>query len=111
MNALELIAAERGRQINEEGWTPDHDDQHTCGQLSAAAGCYALSASGFLGTVELRDWHKCWAPGVKMKLWPFLLDWWKPATPIRDLVKAGALIVAEIERLQRIEQTAEKEAA
>lgn len=37
--------------------------------------------------------------------WPFTwwLDWWKPTTYRRDLVKAGALILAEIERLDRRE--------
>jgi len=34
--------------------------------------------------------------------WPFSSEWWKPAQdPIRNLVKAGALIAAEIDHLQR----------
>lgn len=34
--------------------------------------------------------------------WPWHSSWWKPSDdPIRNLVKAGALIAAEIDRLQR----------
>lgn len=38
-------------------------------------------------------------------MWPFSQEWWKP-TPddrIRELAKAGALIAAEIDRLQRMQ--------
>jgi hypothetical protein len=97
---IELIAEERARQISEEGWTAEHDEIHDRGEIPAAAACYALNASGFLSPLEMRSWHKKFAPGVKVKLWPWGLDWWKPTTPIRDLVKAGALIAAEIDRLQ-----------
>ena len=41
----ELIAAERQRQVEQEGWTPEHDDEHADGALAQAAGCYALQAS------------------------------------------------------------------
>lgn len=40
------------------------------------------------------------APGHSPPGWPWAW-WWKPSTEIRDLVKAGALIAAEIDRLQR----------
>jgi hypothetical protein len=88
MNGVELIAAERERQVTEEGWTPEHDDQHKGGQLAEAAACYAVQASG--GTVTRYDW-------------PWESKWWKPGDPLRGLVKAGALIAAEIDRLQRRE--------
>ena len=82
---IELIAEERKRQVDEEGWTEEHDDQHTCGELKIAAACYTT----------LSD-HP--APSF----WPWLIEWWKPSgDPIRNLVKAGALIAAEIDRLQR----------
>jgi hypothetical protein len=89
MSAIELIAAERQRQIEVEGWSPEHDDQHRRGELARAAACYAV------GSNELRDGHN----GVM----PWESRWWKPSPDnrVRDLVKAGALIVAEIERLQR----------
>ena len=86
MTGLELIAAERQRQIDVEGWTPEHDAEHSNGELIQAAACYALSADGFRGVPTL---------------WPFARQWWKPSNPIRDLAKAGALIAAEIDRLQR----------
>jgi len=94
---IELIAAERARQITEEGWTADHDDtEHPAGQLAGAAACYALWHSVYLHSGVL--WR------FIMALWPWSHEWWKPtqpADPIRDLAKAGALIAAEIDRLQR----------
>lgn len=104
MTAIELIAAERARQIAVEGWTPGHDDEHDGDELADAAACYALSADRRVmesKTTSLTPWtqeRRC-VP----KDWPWEVWAWKP-TPddrIRELVKAGALIVAEIERLQR----------
>jgi hypothetical protein len=43
------------------------------------------------------DYQKTFSPAR----WPWSQDWWKPTNPRRDLVKAGALIAAEIERLDR----------
>lgn len=84
-----LIIKERQRQIDEEGWTPQHDDRHTNFQLVCAAVCYCMaSSSHILGTY----WPVNWS------------NWWKPTTPVRNLVKAGALIAAEIDRLQRLEE-------
>lgn len=84
--ALRDVAAERQRQITAEGWTPEHDDEHENGQLAAAAACYALFANMQVTTP---------AP------WPWSLNWWKQSGQRRDLVKAGALILAEIERIDR----------
>lgn len=89
---LQLIAEERQRQVEVEGWTPEHDDEHSDGELSDAAACYAC-------TGKLNPYRN----NVISMIWPWKFAWWKP-TPddrIRELVKAGALIVAEIERLQR----------
>lgn len=87
--AIDMIAAERRRQIDAEGWSPGHDDgENSEGQLAMAAACYALHP----GDEE---------PNSPPKFWPWGEDWWKPGDRIRELVKAGALIVAEIERLQR----------
>jgi hypothetical protein len=87
---LEEIAAERGRQMEEEGWTPLHDDDHVAGELAKAGGCYAIwSASTNRGKA-----------GHPVQ-WPWSPHWFKPTTPRRDLIKAAALIVAEIERLDR----------
>jgi hypothetical protein len=82
-----LIAAERQRQIEQEGWTPEHDEHHRHGELAEAAVCYAYASLG--------QWHRS-IPN----LWPWDASWWKPsADPCRNLAKAGALIAAEIDRL------------
>ncbi|CUJ54388.1 hypothetical protein [Achromobacter sp. 2789STDY5608628] len=86
------VLAERQRQISVEGWTPDHDDQYWKGQLASAAGCYAMFTLAY-------------PAGEPVSYWPWLPGWWKPsAEPRRNLVKAGALILAEIERLDRAAQ-------
>ena len=85
--AVRDVIAERRRQIETEGWTPEHDDEHGAGEMAAAAACYALNAAG-CGCEVARNW-------------PWDRSWWKPSTPRRDLVKAGALVLAEIERLDR----------
>lgn len=90
MDAIELITAERERQITQEGWSITHDDSHESEELARAAACYAMPSF----------WR---VESIFGMLWPWWSKWWKP-TPedrIRELVKAGALIVAEIERLQR----------
>ncbi|HHQ3854055.1 TPA: hypothetical protein ACSPXK_005798 [Pseudomonas aeruginosa] len=89
------VQAERKRQVEVEGWTPLHDDEHADGQMAQAAGCYALHAGG-IGT----DWPDGLQNGSAL-FWPWDKDWWKPTTPRRDLVKACALALAEIERLDR----------
>jgi len=82
-----LIATERQRQIDVEGWTPDHDDGQARDEIARAAAQYAIPT---------------YLRGVS--LWPWGSEWWKP-TPsdrVKELVKAGALIAAEIDRLQRL---------
>ena len=86
------VAAERRRQVEAEGWTPEHDDEHVVGELATAGASYALVAVGY-GLLALRTWP--WPAGLK------------PTTPRRDLVKAGALILAEIERLDRMAERQE----
>ncbi|MGN6206039.1 hypothetical protein [Humibacter sp.] len=93
-DGVSLIAAERERQISAEGWTPGHDDEHAREQMARAAACYALPP-------EYRDVGR--SDGTPFE-WPWERKWWKP-TPddrVRELVKAGALIAAEIDRLQRV---------
>ena len=92
---IEAIAAERRRQIEAEGWTPEHDDDHAGGELAKAAGCYAWAAaqSDELRGV-FRDPPPTWPP-----IWGS--KWWKLKDRRSDLVRAGALIAAEIGRLDR----------
>ena len=39
LDAIADVVGERTRQILDEGWTPEHDDAHTDGQLAQAAAC------------------------------------------------------------------------
>lgn len=85
------ILTERQRQISAEGWTPAHDDQHGDGSLASAAACYAMA--GAYRNYEPRE-H-----------WRWNDSWWKPSSdPRRNLEKAGALILAEMERIDRTKQ-------
>ena len=87
------------RQIDEEGWSADHDNNHQPGELARAAAAYAIHMAKF---------HDAEALGAKYTMkarpdvWPWDRRWWKPKNPRRDLVRAAALIVAEIERLDRV---------
>lgn len=86
------VLAERQRQVSAEGWTPEHDDAHTPGTLSQAAGCY----------IDWNGWEAEYqTEGSRPINWPWDAKWWKPSDERRNLVKAGALILAEIERLDR----------
>ncbi|HGN1036010.1 TPA: hypothetical protein ACKROO_000561 [Pseudomonas aeruginosa] len=91
------VQAERRRQVENEGWTPEHDDEHSYGQMGRAAACYALAGSSAPndGTAAL----------LVSLAWPWDEQWWKPSTARRDLVKACALALAEIERLDRATAT------
>lgn len=89
------VLAERRRQIETEGWTPLHDDAHDVGDLSSAAMGYAQSAACQLSHDGLT------LEGTPL-FWPWEASWFKPSTARRDLIKAGALILAEIERLDRL---------
>lgn len=39
-----MIAAERRRQVDAEGWTPEHDDEHEICELAMAAVAYSVAA-------------------------------------------------------------------
>lgn len=91
--ALADIRGERCRQMHVEGWTTEHDDGHTQGQMAMAAASYAIGKTHAMGTTHEE---------AVVRIWPWATSWWKPSDQRRNLVKAGALIVAEIERLDRI---------
>jgi hypothetical protein len=82
---VSLIAAERARQMSVEGWAPAHDDEHHRGELAVSAARYALHDTAVSNRIAWQ-WESCW---------------WKPKDPIRNLVRAGALIAAEIDRRLR----------
>lgn len=93
--ALGDIERERRRQILDENWTPEHDDNHGANELVHAAVCYAMGDREIVARDE--SGRRLGAASI----WPWHVKWWKPSDRRRDLVKAGALIVAEIERLDR----------
>lgn len=95
--ALADVIAERIRQIEVEGWTQEHDDEHRAGDLARAAGLYANNAGAAL-QLGMQDTTLCKDAPYG---WPWSGSWWKPSTPRRDLVKAIALCIAEIERMDR----------
>lgn len=90
-DALRDIATERRRQIEVEGWTPEHDDKHMAGNMAVAAASYAVGPYTAGSDLQRLIWR--WSG--------WSLQWLKPKNPRADLVRAGALIVAEIERLDR----------
>lgn len=89
------VLAERARHLTHEGWTPVHDDEHANGDIGEAAICYIQ------GNTE-------WGSGNPHQRWPWALCWWKPTDRRRNLVKAGALILAEIERIDRAAAIAQR---
>lgn len=102
------IAAERRRQIAAEGWSPEHDDAHSRGEMAWAAACYAMPETRTFP--ETGDRGKFL--GMKSFLaamWPWDWSWWKPKGRRRDLIRAAALIVAEIERLDRAAPPAQQQ--
>lgn len=94
---VEMIADERKRQIEVEGWTAEHDASHKNNELALVAMCYAEPRKYYNPVNRLLKFRVP-NPGI----WPREWDkkWFKPKDRIRDLVKAGALIAAEIDRLQ-----------
>lgn len=110
LGAAHLLIEERRRQREVEGWTPEHDDQHPAGVLTRASICYALNAVFRMGgrhTVLLRLALGAWPLSrLRVRIWPWSSEWWKPRGWRRDLERAGALIVAELEKLDRDERRA-----
>lgn len=111
MTGIEQIAMERLRQINQEGWTPEHDDEHTDGSLALVAICYATPIPIFQREGDeqyfafVDPWPDSWDSAWDKRPFDRYHGKLREPTPderIRMLVKAGALIAAEIDRLQRI---------
>ena len=98
------VLHERQRQVSGEGWTPEHDDATKGGKIAGAAACYTLQA--LLDDIPAPDHRQTIMANIRA-LWPWSFERWKPTTKRRDLVKAGALILAEIERIDRAAQRAE----
>lgn len=105
------VLAERSRQITEERFPAEWDDLYRNKELERAAACFAL-----YGAIPspLRAHFEREGLGIAspdetaaytiFRLWPFKWSWWKPENPRRALVKAGALILAAIEKIDRGEE-------
>jgi hypothetical protein len=104
--ALADVLAERHRQMSVEGWSPEHDDTHVNFEMARAAAFYALHTAA-----DALPEPTCGVPSDRYGLfltadqaWPPEWDhatWKKPKDARRNLVRAAALLVAEIERLDR----------
>ena len=91
----ETITKERLRQKVVEGWTPEHDDEHSNQELIKAAKCY-IEANLYRAT-----------PSKPPIDWPWGIQYWKAecsSESINNLRKAGALIAAEIDRLNKLKE-------
>lgn len=98
-NAIIKALEERQRQISEEGFTAERDDQYTKGELSSAGALYAEAAhhSALDHTVRTK----------KPYYWPWGASSWKPSEdPQRNIIKAMALLSAEYDRLERAKAAA-----
>lgn len=100
-DGVSIIAAERQRQVEVEGYRFAHDDQHDEGELAIAAACYAASSANsqlFIDNTGAGESNAMVDP------WPFEkeLDKRLKHNRIKKLAIAGALIAAELDRLLRI---------
>jgi hypothetical protein len=128
--AVADVITERARQVQDFGWTPNHDDQYSKGELAGAAACYALKDTSYpyrdfnpkpkyaavveareiaeksMGTLRktlalMREQEEA-VHGPRPPRWfPWDRSWWRPGSRRRNLVKAAALLIAEIELLDR----------
>jgi hypothetical protein len=99
------VLRERARQVRDIGFDDAHDDDHKRAELTCAAVNYATAAAAM---VIMGHTGRCTlsAPFTRDRYnigWPWDLKWWKPSTIRRMLIKACAMLIAEIERLDRLE--------
>lgn len=101
------VLLERRRQVEAEGFGLGHDDEHDDRELARAAECYVghycTWSMGFDSTAGVVRYPELEAAIEAPHGWPWDPLSWKPKTPRRDLVRACALLLAEIERLDRLE--------
>jgi len=96
LGAMTDILAERKRQVSVEGYSPEHDDRHDMGELAGAAASYAISAMIKMMPAAPHELQK-----MAAALWLLPDEVKQKHPPLRMLEIAGALILAEIERLRR----------
>jgi len=98
LSGVEMIAQERKRQI--ERWSDDHDDSHRCGELALVAALYATPVQLYAKQELLFPWGTLYSDPWP-NTWSRMYDKRQRHTRERNLVIAGALIAAELDRLQR----------
>ena len=95
MSGLDRIRKERARQRSRrpggEFYSLAHDDEHDAGEIARAAAVYAMPP-------EFRQRNQDLVTALTPPGWYLKL---KSDDRIRELTKAGALIAAEIDRLER----------
>jgi|SRR6185369_738494 len=100
VTGIDIIATERKRQIEVKGYTPEHDDEHDLGELGLAAALYALPYDARVGNEPLLKQDDFIALRITLETGcGFYVD--PEPDKLKRLAKAGALIVAEIDRLLR----------
>lgn len=106
-DCIREVTLERRRQIEALHYDTTHDDRHPGGELVRAAICYA-SVSAMVAAFrngEARAADDTSKIAVPIN-WPFEPTYWRPRTMRRNLIKAAALIIAEIERIDRMGKAA-----
>ncbi len=111
LTGVQLIAEERQRQIDAKGFTPDVDiksylPKHKRGELALAAIAYADNAANAL-CHEVFEEDYLEIAGI----WPWHPTSWNPKNPRTDLIKAGALIAAQIDLMEALEAQKAKDGA
>lgn len=97
--AITDILSERERQKSQEGYSLQHDDQYEHNELSRAAASYVDYAANCSSLYESHS--SLYQRQVPPNNWVFDKVFWKPKNPRQDLVRAAALIIAEVERMDR----------
>lgn len=105
--AIKDVVSERNRQKNEEFYSDAQDDSYVNNELTRASASYVNHVVG-------RSWIHLSKPSVYQSeivpdLWPWSEQSWKPKSPRQDIVRATALLISEIERLDRLETLNEAE--
>ena len=98
---LELVKDERVKQINKHGYTHEHDDGHTDGSIADAAACYAATAQVY----KIKEFNELFPMKT---LYPWGMRYFKKEEKSRkdQIITACAMLMAEWERLDRIEKKA-----
>ena len=93
---VELIADERKRQIEELGYSIEHDSKHLTSE-------FALNACSYIESAMIKAYGGKTLTVEELKNgWLWDKEAFKPKTPLKDLIRAGALIAAAIDNLMRV---------